>query len=419
VAFAAKLRRLEASLTPPEAPPPAPSADRSAKLDELRARIQAVLERSIPRPRPAPPPVDTVELPFAVEDTLAGPLHVRTVRLLPSHRTGRASVLASRHARAPWLALLALDSSLAACDPTRALYLDTETTGLNGGTGTLAFLVGLATWDRTEACNELVVEQLLLRTPGEEAPMLERIASRIREASMLVTFNGKAFDLPLLRTRFAMARMTPPVEPPHLDLVHVARRIHRETGRSCKLTAIEESVLGFVREDDTPSGEVSRWYLHFLRTGDPRALVGVVEHNAWDVVAMAALVGLYGEPTETSLLSPRDLVGVGKTLLRAGEKQGALEAVERAVLGGAGDGALLARANVCKRMGDKARALAELEALAARREDPDVLLELAKLYEHFAKDPRKALDACLRGTSEAPAAAGKRRARLEKKMIHT
>jgi uncharacterized protein len=411
VAFAAKLRRLEAAVPDPQASP-----GRMATLEDLRARIQRVLDRSLDRPRPPRPRVDSEDLPFAVEKTAAGPLHVRTLRLLPSHRTGRASVLASRHARTPFLAQLALDPSLAACDPSRALYLDTETTGLNCGTGTLAFLVGLASWDRNDAGSELVVEQLLLRSPGEEAPMLDRIAERVRDASMLVTFNGKAFDLPLLRTRFAMARMTPPPEPPHLDLVHVARRVHRERRKSCKLTAIEETVLGFVREGDTPSGEVSRWYLHFLRTGDPRALVGVVDHNAWDVVAMAALVGLYGEPLETSVLSAHDLVGIGKTLLRAGDKHAALDAVERAVKGGAGDVALLARARVCKRMGDKARALAELERLATRDDDPEILLELSKLYEHFAKDPAKALEAMMRGTSEGVEASGKRRARLERKI---
>jgi uncharacterized protein YprB with RNaseH-like and TPR domain len=431
--FAAKLGRLEAT-RPGQVESPLP-AERSAALDELRARIQAVLERSVGRPPKPPPRVDDGDLPFAVEPTPLGPLNVRTLRLLASHRTGHAPVLAARSASASWLSLLALDPSLDACDPTRALYLDTETTGLRGGTGTLAFLVGLAFWTRDERGSALIVEQLLLRSPGEEAPILDRVAFRMRDASMIVTFNGKAFDLPLLRTRFAMARMAAPAEPPHLDLVHVARRIHTSrrasstAGRAspdpdgglggCKLTALEERVLGFRREGDVPSGEVSSRYLHFLRTGDGRALLGVVEHNAWDVVAMASLVGLYGEDcVERSALSPSDLVGVSKTLLRAGAREKALAVVERAVESGAGDTALLARARLCKRMGDKKRALSELEALAAARDpsDPAVLLELAKLHEHFAKDPRKALEACLRGTTESPAAAGKRRARLERKI---
>jgi uncharacterized protein len=423
MAFAAKLRRLEASVSPPLAEPVEElghpvSRPRAGQLEELRARIQAVLERNIGRSPKLPPRVDDSELPFAVEDTPLGPLNVRSLRLLPSHRTGHAPVLAARHASASWLGLLALDPSLGACDPTKALYLDTETTGLRGGTGTLAFLVGLAFWVRDEKGSGLIVEQLLLRSPGEEGPILDRVALRMRDASMLVTYNGKAFDLPLLRTRFAMARMSPPTEPPHLDLVHVARRIHRGPSGGCKLTAIEEKVLGFRREGDIPSGEVSGCYLHFLRTGNPGALLGVVEHNAWDVVSMASLVGLYGEARlDECLLSPSDLVGVSKTLVRAGAKDMALEAVERAVQRGGGDPALLARARLFRRMGDRARALQELESIVlGGREEPDVLLELAKLYEHVAKDPEKALLVCLRGTSEGPEAAGKRRARLERKI---
>jgi len=399
------------------------NAPRAEKLAELRARIQAVLERGgrsglEPRPRV----VDDAELPFALERTPLGPLYVREIRLLPSHRTGHASVLPSRDASSQHLSLLALDPSLASCAPRRALYVDTETTGLRGGTGTLAFLIGLAFWeDAVEGADAsggstLVVEQLLLRSPGEEAPILERVAARIRAASVLVSFNGKAFDMPLLRTRFAMARMTAPIEPPHLDLVHVARRIHKGSPGSCKLTALEERVLGFVREHDVPSGEVSGCYLHFLRTGDPRAIVGVAAHNAWDVVAMASLVGLYGEPLATSTLSAADLVGMARTLFRAGAKGQAIQAVDRAMERGAGKSALLARAEMHKGMGNRERALADFEALATGGDDPRARLELAKLYEHFAKDPVRALKTCLSGTGESPLAASRRRRRLERKI---
>jgi uncharacterized protein YprB with RNaseH-like and TPR domain len=407
----------------PDASQDASHDSRSQKLLELRARIRAVIERSGGgRTHPEPPRRDDADLPFALERTSLGPLYVRELRLLPSHRTGRASVLPSRDASSELLALLALDPSLSRCAPRRALYIDTETTGLRGGTGTLAFLVGLAFWEDggeggdASGGSTLVVEQLLLRSPGEEAPILDRLAARIRAASVLVSFNGKAFDLPLLRTRFAMARMPLPIEPPHLDLVHVARRIHKGSPGACKLTALEERVLGFVRENDVPSGEVSACYLHFLRTGDARAILGVVEHNAWDVVAMASLVGLYGEPLETTALSARDLVGVARTLFRAGEKNRGLAVVERAVLGGAGDSALLARAEMRKRMGSRARALADFEAMATRGDDPYVQLELAKLYEHFAKDPVRALAACQSGTGESPEATTRRLRRLERKI---
>ena len=302
----------------PVDPAPPQGADRSALLDDLRDRIRATLERSARRTVVAPPPVDTVELPFVTTETPLGPLHVRATRLSPAHRTGRALVYPAREADTEVLSLLALDPRVARCDPARALYLDTETTGLSGGTGTIAFLVGLAWWERTPE-QALVLEQILVRNLGEEAPMLERVRERIEDAGLLVTFNGKSFDLPLLRTRFVMARAAAPAEPPHLDLLHVARRVHKQRApkEGCRLVALEREVLGFERSDDVESRDVSACYLHFLRTGDARGLLSVVEHNAWDVVAMAALVGLYGAPLHEGLAA-EDLVGVARTMRRAG-----------------------------------------------------------------------------------------------------
>src|SRR6185369_4964847 len=117
-------------------------------------------------------------------------------------------------------------------------------------------------------------------------------------------------------------------EPPHLDLVHVARRLHKLRAVGATLGAVEREVLGFIRHDDVPSGQVCACYLHFLRTGDPRALIAVVDHNAWDVVSMAALVGLYGEPLEGTQLEAQDLVGVARTLKRAGSTDLAFEVAD-------------------------------------------------------------------------------------------
>src|SRR5262249_41384974 len=152
----------------------------------------------------------------------------------------------------------------------------------------------------------LVIEQVLVRKLGEERPMLARVRERLEACDLVVTFNGKAFDLPLLRTRFVMNRIDPAPDRVHLDLLHVARRVHRARKSACKLTKLEQSVLGFIREGDIPGSDVSAVYLHFLRTHDSRALLGVIEHNALDVVSMAALVGLYGEPITESRLRGDD-----------------------------------------------------------------------------------------------------------------
>jgi uncharacterized protein YprB with RNaseH-like and TPR domain len=412
VSFLDKLSRLESTHAPHPPLALAGGAPRPDVLADLRARIQATLERTARRSGYGPPPVDTVDLPFATEDTPLGPLHVRAQRLSRAHRTGRAPLAPAREASAELLSLLALDPALARCDPEGALYLDTETTGLSGGTGTVAFLVGLAWWNE----GALVLEQLLVRALGEEAPMLARLRQRLDAASMLVTFNGKSFDMPLLRTRFAMARMAAPPSPPHLDLLHVARRVHgKRLGQGCRLVVLERDVLGFERIDDVESGDVSACYLHFLRTGDARALLGVIEHNAWDVVAMAALLGLYGEPL-LSELAAEDVVGVARTLRRAGALDQATAAAEVAVGRGSTPQALRARADIAKARGDRARALADFETLATTVDDAAVRLELAKLYEHWRREPARALEWAERGTGEEPERALKRTRRLARKI---
>jgi hypothetical protein len=388
-------------------------AETPSLLDDLRRRMDAILTRTRSEPPRELPAVDCPELPFCVERTELGPLHVRTLRLSGAHRVGRIPITGARTASSELLALLALDPRLASCDLAGALYLDTETTGLGPGAGTVAFLIGLAFWD---ADIGLVCEQLLVRQLGEEAPVLARVAERIKQASMLVTFNGKSFDLPVLRTRFVMGRSAFPDEPPHLDLVHVARRLHHGRGFGARLGAVEREVLGFVRENDVPSGEVSQCYLHFLRTGDTRALMGVVDHNLWDVVSMAAIVGLYGEPLEGSMLHAEDLVGVARTLKRAGYNDRAYEVVDTALARGAGDAGVRARAEISKARGDKARALADFEALAESVDDPAVRLELAKLYEHHAKDAARALAVVQAGTGEKEERRAHRAARLATKV---
>jgi uncharacterized protein YprB with RNaseH-like and TPR domain len=383
------------------------SDPKAATLDALRRQMARILDREPPPVRPPPDPT-LGELPFARLETPLGPVHHRIVRHARSHHVGRIPVDAALAAQPEVLALLALDPSLSTASAAGALFLDTETTGL-GGVGTLAFLVGLAAFDE----GELVVEQLLLRTPAEEASLLHHVRERIERASLVVTFNGKAFDVPTLESRYVMNRMPVPARRPHLDLLHVARRLHRARTGSSTLKSIEAEVLGFVRDADIDGGEVAPRYTHFLRTGDASVLEAVIEHNSWDVVSMAALVGLYGEPLGT--LHHDDLVGLARTYRRARAFSEAERAAEAAVARGAGPEGLRVRGEIAKARGDRLRALGDFEALAQTVDEPAVRLELAKLYEHFVKSPERALELVHRGTGEAPEALARRKARLERK----
>jgi hypothetical protein len=376
------------------------------------------------------------DLPFERLETAAGPLYRRTLRGAGNDRVGIAPIAPGATARADLLALLALDPAIASCDPTGALYLDTETTGLSGGTGTVAFLVGVAIWERDEdpGTFRLVVEQFLLKKLGEERPILEEIARRIAQATMLVTFNGKSFDLPLLRTRFLMNRVELPKEPPHLDLVHVARRVHAPKGaakRSLKLTGIEQWLLGLERVGDIPGSEVAAAYLHWLRSGDDETMKAVVEHNRLDVATMAALVGIYGAPwspartaeASEARLSGDDFAGIARTLKRAGRIDDAYALTEDALQEAESPAVRRARAELAKTMRLRDVALLDFETLLvsldaearAGAAGNALRLELAKLYEHHRHDASQALAMLTGGTGEGAEAEQKRKERLLRK----
>jgi uncharacterized protein len=353
------------------------------------------------------PALGLADLPFLRDETSRGPVWVRRLSHLRGRHIGAVPLMSAGDADMGLLALVGLCPELAQLNPKRLLYLDTETTGL-GGSGTLAFLVGLLFFDDR---GEMVLEQLFLENPGDELALLGYLEERILKADGLVSFNGKSFDWPLLEMRRTMNRLPPLGPRPHLDLLHVARRLHKKRLLSQRLIEIERHVLGFERgDDDIPGSEIAPRYLHYLRTADLAGLAPVIEHNAWDVESMAALVGLYGDPI--GLLHPEDLAQVGVALGRAKNPELGLEFAQKSQDLGAGSEALRAFGLLYKALGDKALCLASLEKLERQVDDPAVRLELAKLYEHFKKDFTRALEVVEGGTGEAPALEGRRAERL-------
>lgn len=392
---------------------PSPVAE---TLDDLRQQMNALLARSdasLDRAREGQGSRTRsrfADLPFVLQSTPAGALWQRTERLATSHRVGSVAVELVASAKPDVLAELALDAAVAESAPHSWLFLDTETTGL-GGAGTLAFLVGMAGLD---ASGTVVVEQLLVRDPSEEEAMLVRVAERVQAASLIVSFNGKAFDRPLLDSRNVMNRLPALPERPHLDLLHVGRRLHRQRLGSCTLKRMESEVLGFERGRDIDGSQVGPIYTHFLRTGDASGLGLVIAHNLWDVVSMAALVGMYGQRLPP--LVAQDLAGLARTLKRAGATAHAERAAHAACERGGGVEALRVRAELAKLRGDCWSAVRDLELLCRDADDPAGRLELAKLYEHKIRRPVQALHWVVQGTGEERSAHARRQARLERKI---
>ena len=167
------------------------------------------------------------------------------------------------------------------------LFFDTETTGLAGGTGTRAFMIGAADWH----AGALRIRQLTMRTMAAEQAMLDAFRAWVRPDTMLVSYNGKCYDAPLLATRYRLARQTNPLAGlPHVDLLYPTRRRYRGVYENCRLATIERQVLRIVREDDLPGSEAPAAWLSYLRGGSAQNLRRVLAHNHQDVISLSRLL---------------------------------------------------------------------------------------------------------------------------------
>jgi uncharacterized protein len=210
------------------------------------------------------------------------------------------------------------------------LFFDLETTGLSGGAGTQAFLVGCG-WFADDGA--FATRQFLLTRPSDERALLETVRTELARAGALVSFNGKSFDAPLLETRYAFHRVQWDRDRlPHLDVLHPARRFW--TGDDCSLGALEARLLGLRRAGDVAGFEVPSRYFQFVRTGDPRPLVAVLEHNRQDLLTLAALTARLLHLTRVGVTDARDAgeaLALGRIYARAGLEDRARDAFARAI----------------------------------------------------------------------------------------
>jgi uncharacterized protein YprB with RNaseH-like and TPR domain len=391
-------------------------------LDDFRRVIRRIETRR--PPRPAARPAHEV-LGGALHDTGEGQVLVVRREFPLDHRHGRQPLGAAFEAPLHLLGAVARAERPPA-DARGLLFLDTETTGLAGGTGTYAFLVG-AGWLED---SRFVLAQFFMRDFDEEVALLAALDPLIERASGIVTYNGTGFDLPLLETRFVLARRRWPAALRHLDLLRPARRVWTGHFDDCRLATLEREVLGLEREDDVPGALIPSIYFDFLRSRRAAPLARVFDHNRDDILSLVALLGWLGRALLTQgHLEAEELAGFGR-LWEPVDLERALACYRAALAAGLGAAAahrVRLRLARWEKRAARWEAARELWEAAARHGafDHEPWEELAKFHEHRRGDlaaARTTVEEALDLAASAGASArtldalGYRLARLERRL---
>lgn len=370
------------------------SSRKSSVADKLKSLGVKVGTTDIAPPRPKSHyGIDSV-VAGAFYPTALGDVFVAEQTYTSEYRHGLSSLTSSLPISV--ISQWARDTRISDIPLSEFAFLDTETSGLAGGTGTYAFLVGAARF----VDGQFLLQQFFMRDPAEEPALLEGLANFLAPCKALVTFNGKAFDAPLLTTRYSMHRIPIPYRDySHLDLLPLARRLWRDRLPSRALKYLEENILGLTRSTaEVPGYEIPWLYFDYLRTGDARQLGGVFYHNAMDVVAMAALLSHINNMLETPydghVQHGLDFIALAKLFEDLGHWDEAARLFERGLESDITEsdfGLAVKRLSILqKKRGDVNEAI-RLWKEAAKRGHLYAFVELAKHYEHKSRDIKTAL----------------------------
>lgn len=351
-------------------------------LDDLRRIIRRIETR--PPPRAAAEPLERV-VGGDLVDTAEGAVLVVRREYPLAHRHGRVALGQATAAPLETLGQVARTEPLPRGG--RLLFLDTETTGLAGGTGTYAFLVG-AGWFEDD---RFVVVQHFLPDLDQEPALLAALAPVLDGADALVTYNGGGFDLPLLETRFVLGRRRWPSALPHLDLLRPARRVWSACFDDCRLSTLERLVLGLERDVDVPGALIPSLYFDWLRQRRAGPLSRVFAHNRDDVLSLAALLGWFAVALgEAPAVSASEWAGLGR-LWEAVDVERALVCYRTALAAGLAEDTghrVRLRLALWEKRAARWHAARELWETARAHGvfDPRPWEELAKYHEHQARD---------------------------------
>jgi hypothetical protein len=406
-------------------------SDLQEQLAILRHRMARVMEECAEKyEAPAPPQRFHIEewMPGEEIETSQGK-HFESETFYGRHRRHGSAYIGSLAELPRDLLEIISGGTVRDIPPEDWAFLDTETTGLAGGTGTCAFLVGVG----RITPEGFRVRQFFMRDYGEEASLLDALSRHLAAFRVMITYNGRAFDQPLLETRYRLNRARAPFEKfVHLDLLHGARQLWKLRFDSCRLVELEQQVLGVERQGDLPGALIPYVYFEYLRTGEMARLLPVFHHNAIDILTLACLTGIVPyafkdpegkDPAGAPLRNGAEMAGVARWLRNAGEIEQARTLFRRAIDAGLPDEILFQTlwhvAALERKLGCDEAALGIWSDLAAAKNPfrSRALEELAKHYEHRQKQYALALGAAQAAIAiDDSAALRKREQRLLRKI---
>src|SRR5579863_1225124 len=325
--------------------------------------------------------------------------HFEAETFYARHRRHGSAEIGSLAELRPDLLEMISNGSVRDIPPREWAFLDTETTGLAGGIGTCAFLVGVG----RITPEGFHVRQFFMRDYGEEASVLDAVTRHLAPFRVLITYNGRAFDQPLLETRYRLNRARHPFDRlEHLDLLYGARRLWKLRFDTCRLVELEQQVLGFERQGDFPGALIPYVYFEYLRTGEMARLLPLFHHNTIDILTLACLTGIvpyaFKDPAGAPLRNGAEMAGLARWLREAGEIEQARTLFRRAIDAGLPDHILFQTlwdvAALERKLGCGDAALGIWSDLAAAKNPfrPRAFEELAKHYEHREKNHAMALE---------------------------
>lgn len=336
-------------------------------------------------------------------NTHFGDVFIAKVRYPKDSVHGDVPLASLREISDTWLSRWGKFAQPCRFDYRKTVFVDTETSGLAGGGGTIPFLIGIGYFYH----NQFRIEQFFSDSHAVEEGMLDIVSEFIRPFDTVVTFNGKTFDIPLLETRYILKRKQSPFALlNHLDLLHPSRQLWGLSLEDCRLQTLERRILGFQRDDDLPGEDVPYAYFSYLKRGNPDPLYRVFQHNADDIASLAAVLFRLWEAIKASESeqTPQIYFSRGKIMNRLGEKKKAVESFEKAregVLSPSGKlQVLLHLSMIQKSEGQWSEAEALWREIVGEPTPFHLLpyLELAKYYEHKTKDllrARQIVESCL------------------------